>query len=266
MQLEKYEQLDPRMTLQSESETMSSAVEEHVCTRLADTPMRDEPFPHLYVEEVFPRDWYAELLERLPPQDRYMRLEEAGTATAHSERFVCPLAIAKPAPGHAGYEFWTRLIEWIRGDSFAHRVLGRFNDVIAARLGGDAELRLDVDCRLVRDFSSYASPPQTDKPNKLVSLLFYLAADESLRDLGTSLYAPKDAALRSDGGSPQRFEDFSRVDTLPYMPNSLFAFVRGDTTFHGVEPITRQAVRRDLLLYNIYLRTVERPAGSTVSA
>jgi hypothetical protein len=247
---------------------MSSAVEEHVCTRLAEAPTRDAPFPHVYVEEVFPRDWYAELLERLPAQERYMRLDEAGTVTkgAYPERFVCPLASARTPRGQPGGEFWAELSGWITGESFVHGILSRFQEPIAARFGGDTALRLDTDCRFVRDFSNYAITPHTDSPNKLVSLLFYLAPDRSLSELGTSLYTPNDPAFRSERSSHHRFEDFKRVETLPYLPNSLFAFARSDTTFHGVEPITRPGVRRDLLLYNIYVRAVDRPAAGAAAA
>jgi hypothetical protein len=247
---------------------MSSAVEEHVCQRLADTPTTEQPFPHVYVENVFPAHWYAELIERLPAQERYQRLDEAGTVTkgAYPERFVCPLAIARTPLGQPGGEFWSDLSRWITGESFVHGVLSRFRDAVAARFGEDAELSLDTDCRFVRDFSNYAIAPHTDSPNKLVSLLFYLPRDGSLSDLGTSLYRPNDPSFRSAGSSHLRFEDFTRISTLPYVPNSLFAFVRSDTTFHGVEPITRPGVRRDLLLYNIYVRSVGRRAADAADA
>jgi hypothetical protein len=38
---------------------------------------------------------------------------------------------------------------------------------------------------------------------------------------------------------------------MPYVPNSLFAFVRTSNLFHGVEPISENGVCRDLLLYDI---------------
>jgi hypothetical protein len=38
---------------------------------------------------------------------------------------------------------------------------------------------------------------------------------------------------------------------MPFKPNSLFAFVKSDHTFHGVEPVVEPDVRRWLLLYNV---------------
>jgi hypothetical protein len=43
------------------------------------------------------------------------------------------------------------------------------------------------------------------------------------------------------------------VATAPYLPNSLFGFVRTDNAFHGVEPVIDLDARRDLLLYNLFL-------------
>jgi hypothetical protein len=36
------------------------------------------------------------------------------------------------------------------------------------------------------------------------------------------------------------------------LPNSLFAFLKGDNSFHGVEPVTDPDTKRSLLLYNVY--------------
>jgi hypothetical protein len=44
---------------------------------------------------------------------------------------------------------------------------------------------------------------------------------------------------------------FDRMMTMPFLPNSLFAFLKTHNSFHGVEPIQETGVRRDLLLYDI---------------
>jgi len=47
---------------------------------------------------------------------------------------------------------------------------------------------------------------------------------------------------------------------MEYLPNALFAFLKTDFSFHGVEPIRERDIERNLLLYNIYLRKVVVPA------
>ena len=112
---------------------------------------------------------------------------------------------------------------------------------------------MHTDCRLVRDLTRYAISPHTDTPTKLVSLLFYLPPDERLAHLGTSIYAPKAAEMSFDPARHLPFEAFKKVATMPFKPNSLFAFLRTDRSFHGVDQINEEGVVRDLLLYNIYV-------------
>ncbi|HXK23339.1 MAG TPA: hypothetical protein VMS55_11750, partial [Myxococcota bacterium] len=61
----------------------------------------------------------------------------------------------------------------------------------------------------------------------------YLAPDDSHPEMGTALY-------RREG------EVFTRVDTLPFRPNTGYSFARTDETWHGVEAIG--ALRHSLTL------------------
>jgi hypothetical protein len=42
------------------------------------------------------------------------------------------------------------------------------------------------------------------------------------------------------------------VMTMPYVPNALFGFLKTNHSFHGVEAIKEQNVRRDLMLFDIF--------------
>lgn len=61
----------------------------------------------------------------------------------------------------------------------------------------------------------------------------------------------KDPNFTCPGGPHHPFECFLRVATMPYLPNTLFAFLKTHNSFHGVEPIKEAGIRRDLLLYDI---------------
>jgi hypothetical protein len=41
---------------------------------------------------------------------------------------------------------------------------------------------------------------------------------------------------------------------MPFKPNTLFAFVKTDNSFHGVEPVMDPDTKRWLLLYDVYLK------------
>jgi len=250
---------------------MSFDVEQYLHYKIANARFLGHPFPHFYIEEVFPPQWYAELAARLPDQSYYVRLDETGSVSkgAYPERFVCNLSDAVRAElemdGEPGP--WSDLRPIFEGSQFAHRLLSGFNDAVVARFGQDSELEFETDCRLVRDFSNYAISPHTDSPQKVVSLLFYMPRDESMAALGTSIYVPVDPTFRCEGRKHHAFDRFKKVMTARYLPNSLFGFFKTDQAFHGVERIEQPRVQRDSVLYNIYVKHVgKRDAGGAAAA
>jgi hypothetical protein len=235
---------------------MSFDAESHVLYRIANAPLLRHPFPHFYVTDVFPADFYAELRARLPEIATYKRLDETGTVAkgAYKERFVCSLSDLEEEEFAAGQgNFWAALNSWLSADAFAQALIAKFRRGVDERFGAGVEPRFETDSRLVRDFTNYAITPHTDMPRKLVSLLFYLPGDERMRHLGTSIYVPKDASRRCEGAAHHPFEGFHKAATMPFLPNSLFAFFKTDRAFHGVDQIADPGVARDLLLYNIYV-------------
>ena len=79
-------------------------------------------------------------------------------------------------------------------------------------------------------------------------------------ELGTSIYVPKDPSFRCDGRIHHPFNQFKKVMTAPYRPNSLLGFFKTDSAFHGVERIATENTQRDSILYNIYVKNVGRRA------
>jgi hypothetical protein len=53
-----------------------------------------------------------------------------------------------------------------------------------------------------------------------------------------------------------RREEFDLMMTMPYLPNTLVAFLKVPNAFHGVEAIRDQNIRRHLLLYDIKTKAV----------
>ena len=50
-----------------------------------------------------------------------------------------------------------------------------------------------------------------------------------------------------------------RLHTNPFVPNSMFAFLKTDHSFHGVEPVLDADTRRWLLVCGIFVREPEKP-------
>jgi hypothetical protein len=74
-----------------------------------------------------------------------------------------------------------------------------------------------------------------------------------MRDLGTSIYKPRNSEFTCWGGPHHPFDQFERTTTVEFLPNRLLAFPKTDRSFHGVEPIEREQVRRRLLINNVRL-------------
>ena len=233
---------------------MSSDVDLHVLYKIANAPINPFPFPHIYVRDVFPPDYYRALREHLPPQQALRTLTSLGRVSDYPDsRLVLPLtsdeigALPEPCRG-----FWRHMASWMLGPTFGQVIAQKFLECLVERFGDVRNRRFYDEALIASDTATFALGPHTGTPLKVASLRFYLPADESLAPLGTSIYVPRKPWFVSAGAEPYHlFEDFRRVATMPYLPNTLFAFPKTPNSFHGVEPISDPGVRRDLLLYDI---------------
>lgn len=231
--------------------------------RIANAPVQAYPYPHFYVRDVFPADFYAELQRQLPGADALAQLGQWGRAQGYPERSIMKLGGERPpALTEAQHQFWRRVAQWAFSGRLGSLVLGKFNAVVEQRLQGRADVEISDELLLVHDRTRYALGPHTDSPAKVVSLLFYLPADERLAQYGTSIYLPKDPGFTCPGGPHHGFEGFDRIATMPFVPNALFGFVKTDNSFHGVEPFLATGAGRWLLLYDLRLRAAESPAAA----
>lgn len=239
---------------------MPSNVNLHVLYQIANAPIRLFPFPHIYVQNVFPADFYHELRGRLPPAEAYQNLEAlkrvgAGYPDTRLVMVVTPENVrALPEPSRS---FWGATAKWLLGGVFAQGALSKFAEFLERRFGDPRKLKFYDEALVVQDYTTYSLGPHTDSPSKVLSFLFYLPPNDSLAHLGTSLYVPKDPRFTCPGGPHHPFELFDRMMTMPFLPNTLFAFLKTQNSFHGVEPIRETGIRRDLLLYDI--RVAETP-------
>ena len=152
--------------------------------------------------------------------------------------------------------FWTSFNEWFLGPELAQAVLESFAAALRERIGERSEWpEVAVESQFIRHRAGYFLGPHSDLYTKLVVLLIYLAPDDRAQHLGTSLYRPKDPGFSCPNSKHYPFEDFIRVKTAPYKPNSLLAFVRSDISFHGLEPLSESDVAtegRDLIQYVVH--------------
>lgn len=236
---------------------MFSAVEEQVIYQIANAPIRDYPYPHFYVEQVFPDDFYAQLRANWPDSSSLVSLPDTGRVSkgVYKERFVLPLTEAglnKLSEDRRA--FWTELADWLMAYRFLAAMVEKFDRHVNKRFGQELRhCKFQADALVVRDHTNYNIGPHTDAPHRLLSLLFYCPDNDDMRSLGTSIYVPRDPEFHCKGGPHYQHSRFQKIKTMEYKPNSLFAFFKTDNSFHGVEPINDENILRDLLLYDIQI-------------
>ena len=226
---------------------------EHFAGCLRTATVELDPFPHYVLEQVFPDDYYREMLRQLPSSDVYKNLYEVTDLKLdhfrHRDQRDMDQGWTERLPPDQRL-FWNSFNQWFLSEELARTVIESF---------GERESwsgAVSVESQFIRHRAGYFLGPHSDLYTKLVVMLIYLAPDNSAEHLGTSLYRPKQAGFSCPHSKHYAFEDFVRVKTAPYRANSLLAFVRSDISFHGLEPLSKQDVAttsgRDVIQYVIH--------------
>lgn len=246
---------------------MYSAAELQLAYKVGNVPFSMFPYPHFYINDVFPADFYRQIQHNLPDPAAMRPIEEVRAVKGYKERFVLGLNSRdlETLPGEKR-AFWSEFSGWLVGSNFRSLVLRKFQPFIDQRFAGKSGVEMYDEGLLVQDVTNYKLGPHTDAPRKVVTMLFYLPADDSQKHLGTSMYLPNDPEFTCGGGPHHDRGGFSLLHTNPFLPNTLFSFFKTDNSFHGVEPVADPDCRRWLLLYDIYLKTPAAAAPQPVAA
>ena len=231
----------------------------HFLNRLRSAKVDLDPFPHYYVERVLPDDYYEEILRHLPGSSVYENLYEVTDLKLDHFRHRYQRDLnegwTRDLPPQL-QSFWNSFNEWFLAPELAKAFLESFAEPLRSRIGERASWpEVSVEAQFIRHRAGYFLGPHSDLYTKLVVVLLYLAPDANAERLGTSLYRPKSVGFSCHDSKHYKFEDFIRVKTAPYKPNSLLAFVRSDISFHGLEPLTEADVAtegRDLIQYVVH--------------
>ncbi|MCG6872806.1 MAG: hypothetical protein LJE84_10990 [Gammaproteobacteria bacterium] len=240
-----------------------SVPETQVLRALADAPMRKEPFAHLLIDGIFPPEYYREVLQAAASA-RFERATYPGTGVNFDARSWQDHGLV--ATGVAPESLLGQLFGFLSSERFARALLYRFAAPGSRGPGASAippeKFRFFQDADdfaavqdLQLDQPGYEIAPHPDHASKIVTYLFYLPADDSLREYGTLLFRPKTGVqprhprpgllprvlnrLAGPYGLMQRsdwydWDDFEIAGMAPALPNTLLVFAPNETTFHGV--------------------------------
>jgi hypothetical protein len=245
-------------------------VKEHILGRIKDADLFKEPYPYMYITDLFPADYYVKLLGELPRDEVYAKYHAPYEARLYID-FKPEAEIIKNA-------FWRDLLALLGSQDFLVGMAHKFGDEIPAVYStkrahieshrSDRGVKVGKRMILTRDYANYSISPHTDAPPKFITALFYLAKDESMLNFGTSIYAPKDSKFKQWGADRFQdahlpYEDFDLVTTMAYRPNSALVFLKTDNSFHGVERSAEYSNKgRDMLMWVPEIGINERSWGT----
>ena len=211
---------------------MTADVIDYIEYQIHAAPIRPIPFPHLVIQDILPPDFYSSMIDRRPKADEFDDKEFGRGTGTERHRTIIRLNESCDALPDRLRAWWRDNMGWFTGGGLASIMLERFGFVELAEDPGRLSL-------VLRDGPGYALGPHTDVASKIVTLVMYTPWEAPTRiteaSLGTSIYAPKDAAPPA-GGKHYPVEMFRRMFTVPYRANTALLFLRGEHSFHGVEP------------------------------
>lgn len=220
----------------------------HLTQQISLAPIKSHPFFHFHTEQIFPEPFFRELINNIPEISYFSQFDDY--KQRHSLSLIDEKLNLLPFPY---FLFWHKFVASISSLNFASVLLKKFQIPLKKRFGENLPIeKMGVDIALVRDESGYSIGPHTDHPNKILTLLFYLPTSLDQKHLGTSIYTPKDPSIQYSGYEHHSFEDFNKLSTMPFVPNSVFGFLRSDSSFHGVEPFSCREKERISLCYTLW--------------
>ncbi|MDC3266430.1 hypothetical protein OAU13_00725 [bacterium] len=217
---------------------MAKTLKDKVRIKVEGSTLSVEPFTFLYIQDFFPIDYYNNLESVFPDDSQLVSINDKEYKPVQYKVVGRrTLAIHSPEVGYSEIEnnkFKNSLIQ------FRQFVRDFLVPLIASKMQVDLPEQWCDDIRFVVDQCGYSKLPHTDHPNKILSILFYM----SRSDRGTTILKPKKQGFSDDFGYDHPLDEFDQIFDPPFIPNSLIAFKRTDTSFHCVNELASGEYRK----------------------
>jgi hypothetical protein len=208
----------------------------------------ETPFFHLEFDRVFPDDFYAQMVGRMPITSDY-RPMSGGRKKADRRDDGTPTRVK--------IDLFPEYIRWLPPEKKAlwdvagaalcsapvqAAFVRRLAPALEKRFGaGYAKVGLYPIPILTRDVAGYSIGVHSDAPSKGITVQFYLPRDESVAHVGTVFHDEL-----ADGSRPP-------VSKMRFAPNTGYAFAVDKRTHHSVDPVGSEVIMRDSILLTYYV-------------
>lgn len=222
---------------------MGAPLSERILRHLADAIRRtepgSEPFQHLVLRDAFPPECYAQMLANLPDTRQYGEIQHADARlpNGRSARRKLELRTAwlRKLPA-AQREIWTAVANAFTAPEVEAAYKERFAAALELRLHKPArDLKFHPAPLLLRDLGGYKISVHCDSRRKAITTQYYLPADGSQCHLGTAFHTKKG-------------EEFVKLKTLEFAPNTGYAFPVMPDSWHSVEQMRNSDGERNSLM------------------
>lgn len=203
----------------AETSSLTNELIDHAVTSIEAADRFSLPFPHIFFRDFFPKDFYADMIKSIPTEG-YDPIKGDGTRMA--------LRLYGDNVGKIDkslQEMWGAVSAMFTSPEVENAIRRQLHEGLEIRARGDKvsspdDLRLVAKPVLYSDKDGYQIKPHPDARKKVVTMQLYCPADESQRELGTTLYQASLKGLLHVGSY-----GLEPVKTLPFLPNVGYAFV-----------------------------------------
>ena len=236
---------DPR----ARRETFSPPMQD-ILSRLIDkidaAPIDPVPDHNVFMEEIVTADVYGKILAVLPGDGSYDYLEHPDAVLPDGTRTrklldLTDATLQRLAPYRRA--FWREMKSVLTSRALQRAITSKFRHRLDEQYGTRWPQMVSVPL-FFRDLPGYRIGIHPDARYKLATMHFYFPADASQLHLGTSFH------IKDDTG-------FRLWKTNPFKPNSAYAFVRSDHSWHSVSRLGPHESARNSLALTVYQKGSE---------
>ena len=250
---------------------MINSLRQHIEQKMQDAQLEHLPFPHLVIEEFFPPDVYAWILQANPFNQnagaQWMTPAQAPnkTSTPYWARRQINFhqgQVFKAVPQHQA--FWEAIKACFLADHwFVNLVVAKFPEYFSLRFGEMVQSPDFMNLLRKELFVQQHEPgfnigPHTDIPTRIFTCIFAFADRPGFEEYGTQLCVHRNPLVRCWGNNHHSPDDFEVKKVAPYRPNNFFLFFKTRQSFHAVKAIDETVPNRR---YGMQFQLYEPPFG-----
>ena len=214
------------------------------------------PFPFFYTTNLFPHIFYKNIISMMPDLHQYERSDQRRTTNRNSLEFRRRINLTEKIStsrlNGQQLNFWKFLSNTLSSTKFSSIIKKEFAPQLARRYR-TSEPNTRTRIELISDLNGYEIKPHTDAPHKIITILFYFPETLEQTNLGTHIYEPRVHGFTEETGKQLSFELFKTYSEIPFLPNSMLAFMKTNNSFHGRPKIKQNLERRNWMNCSIQL-------------